>query len=80
MGSLGSSAGVGSWPIAAAKALAVLAVLFGVFVVAPDRIAQSLDQNGTSELVRDLALVAWFGAGIVAVPWALARLQRGGRI
>lgn len=80
MGSLDPRAGVGGWLMSAAKAGAVLVVLLGVFVVVPDRIAQSLDQNGTSELIRDLALVAWFGLGIVGVPWALARLQRGGRI
>lgn len=66
--------------MAATKAFAILVVLLGVFVVAPDRIAQSLDRNRTSEFVRDLALVAWFGLGIVGVPWGLARLQRGGRI
>lgn len=66
--------------MAAAKAFAVLVVFVVVFVVVPDRIAQGFDQNATSEVVRDLALLAWFGAGIVGVPWALARLQRRGRI
>lgn len=69
-----------SWPRAALTSLAVVIVLALIFAVVPDRIADALERRDVSSDGRDLAILAWWLAAVVAVPWALSRLQRRGRL
>jgi hypothetical protein len=67
-----------SWPRAAVTSLAVVVVLGLVFAMLPDRIADALERRDVSPDGRDLVLLAWWLAAVVAVPWVLTRLQRRG--
>lgn len=67
-----------SWPRATVTALAIVAALGLVFVVVPDRIADALERRDVSADGRDVALLAWWLAAVVLVPWVLSRLQRRG--
>lgn len=75
---LGPARGSRGWLSAALKALAMVGVIALVFAVVPDLIAEYLDGGRASGDVRDIILLAWFAFGIVAVPWALAWLQKRG--
>ena len=69
-----------SWPRAVLTSLAVVLLLALIFAVVPDRIADALERRDVSSDARDLAILAWWLAAIVAVPWALSRLQRRGEL
>ena len=67
-----------SWPRAAVTALGVVVVVGLVFAVVPDRIADALERRDVSSDGRDFALLGWWLAAVVLVPWVLSRLQRRG--
>lgn len=65
-----------SWARAGAFAALLVAVAFGALVYVPDLLVSSL--SGVARGTRVMLATAWFTVAVVALLWALRRLQARG--
>lgn len=65
-----------SWARAAVVTAGIAIVLFALFAVVPDRLAQLVERRSRSSVVRDVVLTSWFIGSVCAAAWGLSRLQR----